>query len=41
MQHLYDKARSDGITVPIFHNDKGRNGIWVPASQRPRHRHRP
>ncbi len=32
MQNLYDKARSDGITVPIFHNDKGRNGIWVPAS---------
>ena len=31
MQNLYDTARSDGITVPIFHNDKGRNGIWVPA----------
>ncbi len=31
MQHLYDKVRSDGITVPIFHNDKGRNGIWVPS----------
>ncbi len=30
MQHLYDTVRSDGITVPIFHNDKGRNGIWVP-----------
>jgi beta-galactosidase GanA len=30
MQHLYDKVRADGITVPIFHNDKGRNGIWVP-----------
>ncbi|WP_235190771.1 beta-galactosidase [Amycolatopsis rifamycinica] len=28
--HLYDKARADGITVPVFHNDKGRNGIWVP-----------
>ena len=27
MQHLYDKVRSDGITVPIFHNDKGRNGL--------------
>ena len=26
MQHLYDKARADGIAVPIFHNDKGRNG---------------
>ena len=32
MQNLYDTVRSDGITVPIFHNDKGRNGIWVPAS---------
>jgi beta-galactosidase GanA len=28
--HLYDQARADGITVPVFHNDKGRNGIWVP-----------
>jgi beta-galactosidase GanA len=32
LQHLHDKARADGITVPIFHNDKGRNGLWVPAS---------
>ncbi|HEX5195195.1 MAG TPA: beta-galactosidase [Solirubrobacteraceae bacterium] len=32
MANLYDRARSDGITVPIFHNDKGRHGIWVPAS---------
>jgi len=32
LQHLYDKARADGIGVPIFHNDKGRNGYWVPAS---------
>ena len=32
MQHMYDKVRADGITVPIFHNDKGRNGIWVPRS---------
>lgn len=32
MQNLYNQARSDGITVPIFHNDKGRNGIWVPAN---------
>jgi beta-galactosidase GanA len=32
MQHLYDKVRADGLTVPIFHNDKGRNGIWVPPS---------
>ncbi|WP_433375569.1 beta-galactosidase [Actinoplanes sp. CA-142083] len=32
LQHLYDKARADGIRVPIFHNDKGRNGYWVPPS---------
>src|SRR4051794_1151272 len=32
LQHLYDKVRADGITVPIFHNDKGRNGFWVPSS---------
>ena len=32
MQHLYDRARADGIKVPIFHNDIGRNGRWVPAS---------
>ncbi len=31
MKHLYDKARADGITVPIIHNDKGRNGYWVPG----------
>jgi hypothetical protein len=31
MQNLYDTVRSDGITVPMFHNDKGRNGIWVAA----------
>ena len=31
MAHLYAKARADGITVPIFHNDKGRNGDWVPG----------
>jgi len=31
MDNLYDQARTDKITVPIFHNDKGRNGIWVPA----------
>jgi beta-galactosidase GanA len=31
MAHLDAKARADGITVPIFHNDKGRNGFWVPA----------
>jgi len=32
MDHLYAKARGDGITVPIFHNDQGRNGYWVPES---------
>ena len=32
MPHLYDKVRADGITVPIFHNDKGRNGFWVPGA---------
>ena len=32
MAHLYAKARADGISVPIFHNDKGRNGDWVPGS---------
>jgi len=32
MHHLYDQARADGITVPIFHNDIGRNGYWVPKS---------
>jgi Beta-galactosidase, domain 2/Glycosyl hydrolases family 35/Beta-galactosidase, domain 3 len=30
MDHLYAEARADGITVPIFHNDQGRNGRWVP-----------
>ena len=30
--HLYAKARSDGITVPIYHNDKGRHGFWTPGS---------
>jgi beta-galactosidase GanA len=32
LAHLNTKARADGITVPIFHNDKGRNGFWVPPS---------
>src|SRR3954454_1436548 len=32
MQHLYDKVRADGITVPLFHNDKGRAGAWTPGS---------
>jgi beta-galactosidase GanA len=31
MAHLRTKVRADGITVPIFHNDKGREGRWVPA----------
>src|SRR5213592_893371 len=31
MKHLYDKVRADGITVPIFHNDKSRNGFWTPG----------
>ncbi|MEW2492146.1 beta-galactosidase [Streptomyces nodosus] len=32
MAHLHHKARADGIDVPLFHNDKGRNGHWVPGS---------
>src|SRR3984957_4094598 len=32
LAHLYAKVRADGITVPIYHNDKGRNGDWVPGS---------
>jgi beta-galactosidase GanA len=32
MAHLYAKARVDGIAVPIYHNDKGRNGDWTPGS---------
>ncbi|MDO0927863.1 beta-galactosidase [Streptomyces sp. TG1A-8] len=32
MSHLYRKVRADGIDVPLFHNDKGRNGHWVPGS---------
>jgi beta-galactosidase GanA len=31
MDHLAAKARADGINVPLFHNDQGRNGYWVPA----------
>jgi beta-galactosidase GanA len=31
LTHLRNTARADGISVPIFHNDKGRNGFWVPA----------
>ena len=37
MDHLYAKARADGITVPIFHNDQGRNGYWVPESSNVEH----
>jgi beta-galactosidase GanA len=32
LEHLYTKVRADGIEVPLFHNDKGRNGDWVPGS---------
>jgi hypothetical protein len=32
MSHLYKKVRADGIDVPLFHNDKGRNGSWIPGS---------
>ncbi|WBO66528.1 glycoside hydrolase family 35 protein [Streptomyces camelliae] len=32
MSHLFKKVRADGIDVPLFHNDKGRNGDWVPGS---------
>ncbi len=32
MSHLYEKVRADGIDVPLFHNDKGRNGYWTPGS---------
>ncbi|MFB7752035.1 beta-galactosidase [Streptomyces sp. NPDC056121] len=32
MSHLHAKVRADGIDVPLFHNDKGRNGYWVPGS---------
>ncbi|WP_328431407.1 beta-galactosidase [Streptomyces sp. NBC_00453] len=32
MAHLYKKVRADGIDVPLFHNDKGRNGYWTPGS---------
>ncbi|MET3761916.1 beta-galactosidase [Sphingomonas sp. UYEF23] len=34
MDHLAVKARADGITVPLFHNDQGRNGYWVPESSK-------
>ncbi|RDE07217.1 glycoside hydrolase family 35 protein [Sphingomonas aracearum] len=34
MDHLFAKAKADGITVPIFHNDQGRNGYWAPESSK-------
>ncbi len=32
MQHLTDKARADGITLPIFHNSAGRLPNWTPPN---------
>jgi beta-galactosidase GanA len=32
LEHLAARARADGITVPLFHNDMGHNGYWVPPS---------
>jgi beta-galactosidase GanA len=32
MAHLYRKVRADGVDVPLFHNDKGRNGHWAPGT---------
>ncbi|MER6358549.1 beta-galactosidase, partial [Streptomyces sp. NPDC001634] len=32
MAHLYEKVRADGVDVPLFHNDKGRNGYWAPGT---------
>jgi len=34
MDHLHAKALADGINVPIFHNDQGRNGYWVPEDSK-------
>lgn len=31
MQHLADKARADGISVPLFHNSAGRLPNWTPV----------
>ena len=31
MQTLVDKARADGITVPLFHNDVWAGGKWAPG----------
>jgi beta-galactosidase GanA len=30
MRYLHDKARADGITVPLFHNSAGRLPNWTP-----------
>ena len=38
MAHLYAKVRADGIDVPLFHNDKGRNGDLGPGHLRHRRR---
>ncbi len=32
MAHLGEKVRADGINVPLFHNDVGNNGLWVPET---------
>ncbi|HLL68281.1 MAG TPA: beta-galactosidase [Micromonosporaceae bacterium] len=32
MQHLQDRARADGITVPTFHNEQGREPKWIPGT---------
>ena len=32
MQHLADKVRADGITVPLFHNSAGRLPNWTPPN---------
>ena len=41
MQNLYDTARSGGITVPIFHSDKGRQRhLGSRQFGRPRHGYR-
>lgn len=37
MDHLYKKARADGINVPLFHNDQGRNGYWTPEDSKVEH----
>lgn len=32
MRELEAKARADGITVPLFHNDASPNGNWAPGT---------